>query len=420
MHDIEFKAVPVTGNRLTINSEGTIFNDGSVVSGDPNFEWFDGVRTYERELVLALTVAKTNLPFSLWGLLKVDYLDGNSSNKTLSNLGITHKLPIACNRNYDFFIIPGCSTYATNRDGVVINRRNGRKLTPTFKRGYASIELVSDGGGRKTFYRHRLVLLSCANIPTNYRVLYVNHINGIPGDDRIVNLEWVTPGENVRHALDHGLHTVKAKKVIVRDIFNGEQVVFNSIKEAARNFDKHYTEIVHFCRTNGSKVMLKRYQLKFEDDQRAFTDIKDPSEYVDKMLQQREVHVKTMGSDEVLSFKSQRDASIFLGISEATMTTWLSKPDKVRKLENKYIMVRIDNEFPEIKDYVKDFQENSLKKIVLVEFLDTGIIQEHESAKECANALNMLQTTLNWWLKDPRPRKGLLVRYKYLPLSTVR
>ena len=54
---------------------------------------------------------------------------------------------------------------------------------------------------------HRLIAL--AFIPNPDSKTQVNHINGIKSDNRLVNLEWSTAKENMRHAFDTGL--IKAK-----------------------------------------------------------------------------------------------------------------------------------------------------------------------------------------------------------------
>lgn len=70
------------------------------------------------------------------------------------------------------------------------------------KSGYSSIELRK-GVDRRIFRTHRLVALAFIPNPENKRE--VNHIDGDKSNNCLVNLEWVTREENMKHAGEKGL-----------------------------------------------------------------------------------------------------------------------------------------------------------------------------------------------------------------------
>jgi HNH endonuclease. len=82
--------------------------------------------------------------------------------------------------------------------GIVYGKR-GKPIRKIDSRGYLFV--YSGAGFVGTC--HRMIWESVHGpIPAG---LQINHINGIKTDNRIANLELVTPSENIVHAYRHGL-----------------------------------------------------------------------------------------------------------------------------------------------------------------------------------------------------------------------
>ena len=106
-------------------------------------------------------------------------------------------------------------THTINKSGEVIVkkrfivRKDGHLTTLkehflkwNLQKGYPTVALVANGR-TKRYFIHRLVFETFVKkIPEG---MQINHINGIKVDNRIENLELVTPKENTEHAWRTGL-----------------------------------------------------------------------------------------------------------------------------------------------------------------------------------------------------------------------
>lgn len=131
--------------------------------------------------------------------------------------------------------VPYNNIYSVNKNGDVRNNETGRMLKPNKdKDGYLRVELHKDKK-RKHYYVHRLVWEAFNGpIPEG---MQVNHISERPWDNRLENLNLLTPKENsnwgTRNKRVGGPDCIRKREWVVQfDLYGDFVAIYKSTKEA--------------------------------------------------------------------------------------------------------------------------------------------------------------------------------------------
>ncbi|MEB5649029.1 NUMOD4 motif-containing HNH endonuclease [Mammaliicoccus sciuri] len=123
------------------------------------------------------------------------------------------------------------------------------KLNPT-SRGYIRISLCKKGRSRSHFV-HRLIVSAFIGESN----LQVNHIDGVKTNNNIENLEYVTPQENVSHAVRIGLIKNSSKineKLIIKDYKNGFR-----LRQLEKKYKTSHQDIRKVLKANDIEIESK-------------------------------------------------------------------------------------------------------------------------------------------------------------------
>ena len=154
------------------------------------------------------------------------------------------------------------SNYAANKNGEVINVKTGRIIKMANSNGYLQFTICNKKlEKRKNYSQHRFVYeVFRGPIP---RCFEIDHRNSIRSDNRIKNLQLLTPTQNKQKSHN--------KPIISINIENGKERKFISIKTASNKLEINCSKISNICckrkynKTATSKSDGCKYTFKFLD-----------------------------------------------------------------------------------------------------------------------------------------------------------
>lgn len=147
--------------------------------------------------------------------------------------------------------------YSINEKGEIKNNVTKKILSPSINKdsGYYQIDLWKNNKSRK-YTLHRLVannfIPNLENKPT------VDHIDGNRLNNDISNLRWATYSEQNSRFNTFGVRSEKIKVINV----NGEELIFNRIKDVAEHFNCNISNISQMLKkgTFGKRGKTRNYK----------------------------------------------------------------------------------------------------------------------------------------------------------------
>ena len=322
--------IGITGNILDTNGNKIETRKDSDGHHIVRVKGWNGLRDYRVIDLMAIQFKGLVIPEKDYDKVVAFCIDGNKDNLHAENIGYRFKDgKLAVDNQDGFYYIPGYPRCAINEHGSLINVTTTKVLSlrqtlgmsaRNIKGGYLITNVPFEPGVTVTISRHRALGLVFKEFPDNVDNMVVNHINGIPGDDRLENLEWVTRGQNNTHAYVNDLKN-QHMRVLVRDVRTGNVTEYYSISETARALGWATDETIRFrlYKCPFGKVFQDGKQFKLKSDERDWIIPNDPEQAIKDAQRLSGVLVRDCATLKVKSYESVTEASKALKINNGTI-----------------------------------------------------------------------------------------------------
>lgn len=244
-----FKPIPGTNNTYWINIHGEVWDSegnyvklvDDAIEATVRIKWMGRVSDVTVAVLTLIVFDDIELPATLWDLIDPIYKDGNRFNPEYTNLAYCFHELAEHEEFSGYYYIPYYTRYCISEGGEIINAQDGRvKSWYTARGGHKN----ATGGYKYTrvklrdYYsnlgRHRALCLVFKPYTEDPANLIVNHLDGVPGNDHLDNLEWSTHAKNNQHAYDLELRPNAARAVLMKNIKTGVVTRFESISACGR------------------------------------------------------------------------------------------------------------------------------------------------------------------------------------------
>lgn len=353
------------------------------------------------------------------------YKDKNPNNIRLDNL--TYRFKIYDEHDLDkFHPIPYHTGYLINRKGVMRRLNDDtRRLGYRDSNGYIQMSLRRDMGylnkSKSTILgRHRALALTFLEYDIDTTNLDINHIDGIPGNDNLSNLEIVTRSDNLIHAYKNGLRSDNIP-VLTRCVFTGEEWESFSIVNAAEVIGLSAGTVAFRLNTPGQKIYTGGFQHKLKSDPTPWRrpgDLKKELEATKLTISVRTYNVFTGKEEE---YSSLNKAALVIGVNSASIKWKLDQGDSIRPIRG-FVFKDGSDRTPFITpttfelECFKDSFDSKLPSPVEVIYLETGKKKRFTSLRRTAESLGLSMRTLSSNIRMPSKCFKSKYKIRYLDL----
>lgn len=238
--------------------------------------------------------------------------------------------------------IPGWSSYEVSNLGVIRHKRLericGTYETITSKGTYLALGAVNDEKTKRTSGQHILICLAFHGLPPtpNHEV---NHKDGNKHNNLPGNLEWMTRGDNIKHAYMEGLRK-ENRKVVMTDIETNTQTEFYSMGELGRYIGITKASVWSFVQKHKTDPYQGKYTFRFVAGETKIADRDSTKIIYGYDCVKEELHV----------FANLAELELYTGIKRGQTYYHLVRNSK--QMVKGWYFSYIDNfgDFPEITD----------------------------------------------------------------------
>ncbi len=189
--------------------------------------------------------------------------------------------------------IPDYPNYEVSDLGQVRSKLTNNILKPEVRSGYLGLQIRNKDGSKK-FNIHQLVALAfIGDCPSGY---FINHKDGVKTNNKLTNLEYVSPSGNSKHAVETNLQPVK--KVLVYSKTTNKIInIYKTSKEASEYLGIHINNIRTLCREGelGCIKGNKDIYLKYENDKYLMRETEIPGGMWKNLIISDSYEVSTKG-----------------------------------------------------------------------------------------------------------------------------